>query len=90
MSTDNLREAINSHVADILKEQRDKQKLSLGRLARRAGLARQTIAFVEHKVQSPSLDTLLRIAFALEVDLAKIIARAQKNAPKKSPPLAKP
>jgi transcriptional regulator with XRE-family HTH domain len=88
--TDNLREAVSAHVANILKEQRERKKLSLGGLARKAGLARQTIAFVEHKVQSPSLDTLLRITSALGVDLAKIIARAQKQASKKIPPPAKP
>jgi transcriptional regulator with XRE-family HTH domain len=83
VSTDNLREAICAHVADVLKEQREKRKLSLGSLARKAGLARQTIAFVEQKVQSPRLDTLLRIALALNVDLVKVIALAQKRAAKK-------
>jgi transcriptional regulator with XRE-family HTH domain len=87
--TEHLREAISAHVADLLREQREKKKLSLGGLARKAGLARQTIAFVEQKVQSPSLDTLLRITAALGVDLAKLITRAQKRASKKSPPLAK-
>jgi transcriptional regulator with XRE-family HTH domain len=82
--TNNLREAISIHVADILKEQREKQKISLGQIARKAGLARQTIAFVEQKVQSPSLDTLLRITSALDVDLARIIVRAQKRALKNS------
>ena len=85
MPTDHLRDAISAHVADLLKEQRGKQHLSLGELARKAGLARQTIAFVEQKMQSPSLDTMLRITSALEVDLAKIIARAQKRASKKTP-----
>ena len=79
-----MREAISAHVADILKEQREKQKISLGQIARKAGLARQTITFVEQKVQSPSLDTLLRITSALDVDLAKIIVRAQKRASKNS------
>ena len=80
MLTNHLREAISAHVADILKEQREKQKISLGQIARKAGLARQTIAFVEQKVQSPSLDTMLRITSALDVDLAKIIVLAQKRA----------
>ena len=80
VTMDNLRDAVGAHVADILKEQREKQKLSLGGLARKAGLARQTIAFVEHKVQSPSLDTLLRITAAMGLDLEKIIARARKRA----------
>ena len=84
MLTNDLREAISAHVADILREQREKQKISLGRIARKAGLARQTIAFVEQKVQSPSFDTLLRITSALDVDVAKIIVRAQKRALKTS------
>ncbi len=84
MSNDKLRDAISSHVVLILKEEREKQKLSLNRLAQKAGIARQTIGYVEGEVQSPSLDTMLRIALALDVDLAKIIARAQKRASKKS------
>jgi transcriptional regulator with XRE-family HTH domain len=84
--TDKLRDAISSHVACLLKEQRKKQGFSLERLARKAGLARQTIAFVEQEAQSPSLDTLLRITSALNVDLAKIIARAQKRVAQENPP----
>jgi transcriptional regulator with XRE-family HTH domain len=80
---DNLREAVSSHVASLLKEEREKRKLSLKGLARKAGLARQTITFIEHEVQSPSLDTLQRITSALGVDLAKIIARAHRRALKK-------
>jgi len=87
---DKLTGAIGSHVACILKEEREKRGLSLKVLARKAGIARQTISYVEKEVQSPSLDTLLRITSALGVDLAKIIARAQKRASKKSPPMAKP
>lgn len=86
VSNDNLREAISSHVARLLKEEREKQKLSLKGLARKAGLARQTITFIEQEVQSPSFDTLLRITSALNIDLAKIIARAQKQAEKKTTP----
>lgn len=91
MSNENLREAVSSHVARLLKEERENQKLSLKSLARKAGLARQTITFIEQEVQSPSFDTLLRITSALNVDLAKIIARAQKSAKRKpaSGPAAK-
>ena len=90
MPNDKLTEAIGSHVACILKEEREKRGLSLKVLARNSGIARQTISYVEKEVQSPSLDTLLRITSAWGVDLGKIIARAQKRASKKSPPLAKP
>jgi transcriptional regulator with XRE-family HTH domain len=79
---DEFSEAIGSHVAHLLKEERERQGLSLKALSRKAGLARQTITFVEQEAQSPSLDTLLRIAFALNMDLTKIIARAYKRARK--------
>jgi len=75
-------------VACVLKEEREKRNLSLKMLAKKSGISRQTISYVEQEVQSPSLDTLLRITSALRVDLDKIIARAQKRALKN--PAAKP
>lgn len=84
MPTDKLSNAISSHLAFVLKAERERQKLSLNRLAQKSGISRQTISYVEQEVQSPSLDTLLRITLAMNVDLAKIIARAQKRALKHS------
>jgi transcriptional regulator with XRE-family HTH domain len=78
--TDKLTDAVSSHVANLLREEREKRDLSLQLLAEKSGIARQTISYVEQEVQSPSLDTLLRITSAMGVDLAKIIARAQKRA----------
>jgi len=72
--------AIGSQLAVILKTEREKRDLSLKALAAKSGISRQTISYVEQEVQSPSLDTLLRITLAMEVDLAKIIARAHKRA----------
>jgi transcriptional regulator with XRE-family HTH domain len=86
--TDKLSDAISSQVASVLKEEREKRDLSLKMLAEKSGVSRQTISYVEQEVQSPSLDTLLRITSALGVDLAKIIARAQKRVSKN--PAAKP
>ena len=87
--SDKLSDAISSHVACVLKEEREKRDLSLKTLAKKSGISRQAISYVEQEVQSPSLDTLLRITSALGVDLAKIIARAQKRALKNSLPVAK-
>jgi transcriptional regulator with XRE-family HTH domain len=84
--TDKLTDAISSHVANLLKEEREKRNLSLKLLAEKSGVSRQTISYVEQEVQSPSLDTLLRITSAMGVDLAKIIARAQKRALKNPVP----
>lgn len=84
MPTDPLRDAISSQVARLLKEERERRGLSLNLLAEKAGLSRQTISYVEQEVQSPSLDTLLRITWAMGVDLEKIVASARKLACKKA------
>lgn len=89
MVEDHLCDAVSSHVARLLKEEREKQKYSLKKLSKKAGLARQTITFIEKEVQSPSLDTLLRIASALDMDLTKIIGRAYGCARKEKAPLAR-
>jgi transcriptional regulator with XRE-family HTH domain len=73
-------EVICSKVAFLLKEEREKRGLSLNSLAEKAGLSRQTITFIEQELRTPTLDTLLRIATALEVDLETIIAKARKLA----------
>jgi predicted transcriptional regulator len=75
-----LNDAISSHVACLLKVEREKRGLSLNVLAQKAGVSRQTVSYVEQEVQNPTLDTLLRITAVLEVDLEKIIAKARKTA----------
>ena len=84
MPNDKLIDAISSHVAAVLKGEREKRNFSLKALAKKSGISRQTISYIEQEVQSPSLDTLLRITSALGIELARIIARAQKRASKKS------
>jgi transcriptional regulator with XRE-family HTH domain len=82
VSVATLNDAISSHVADLLKQEREKRGLSLNMVAQRAGLSRQTVSYVEQEVQNPTLDTLLRITSVLEVDLEKIITKARKIAAK--------
>ena len=77
---DKLLDSISSQVAGLLKEEREKHGLSLNVLSQKSGLSRQTISYVEQEVQNPTLDTLLRITSALEVDLEKIIAQARLRA----------
>ena len=73
-------ELICSHAARLLKEARNERGLSLNLLAQKAGLSRQTITFIEQELRTPNLETLLRIAAALEIDLETIIAGARKSA----------
>jgi transcriptional regulator with XRE-family HTH domain len=72
-------QAVCSRVAQILRQERERRKLSMNAVAERAGLSQQMVSYVEREMRNPTLDTLLRIAGALEVDLAKIISRAMKS-----------
>ena len=53
-------------------------------LAERAGLSQQSVSYVEREMRIPNLDTLLRIAIALDVDLSQVIAEATKPPGSKS------
>ena len=78
MAADKIYAAVCSRVALLLKQERERRKLSLNRVAQKAGLSRQTISFIENELRTPNLETLLRITSALETDLEKIIAQARQ------------
>jgi transcriptional regulator with XRE-family HTH domain len=77
-----MRDAIASHVARILREERVRRGLSMTVLAQRAGLSQSMISFIEREIRNPSLETLLRIAEVFELNLGEIIKRAYKAASK--------
>lgn len=52
-------------------------------LAERAGLSQQMVSYVERELRTPTLETLLRLAAALEVDLWKLIKQAEISASRK-------
>jgi transcriptional regulator with XRE-family HTH domain len=74
------REAIFAQVANLLRQERLRQKLSLARVAERAGLSYQMISYVERKMRNPTLDTMLRITSALGLNLGELITRADRAA----------
>lgn len=80
MSKDNARQAVCAAVSRILKEERTKRELSLVSVAAKAGLSRQMISFVEQETRNPTLDTLLRICDALDIDIQKVLKRAKREA----------
>ena len=53
-------------------------------LAQRAGLSQGMISLFEREQRNASLETLVRIAYVLEVDLGRVIQRATKAASKKA------
>jgi len=51
-------------------------------VAQRAGLSHSIVSLIERDLRNPTLDTLLRIAGAIGIDLGEIITRAGKLAAK--------
>lgn len=78
MPTDHTREAIAAHVVRILREEREKRQMSMISLAQRSGLSQAMISYVEGDQRNPTLETLLRIADALDVNLGEVIKRAYR------------
>jgi len=73
-------EAISLQVIRLLKAEREKRGISMNLLAQKAGINRQTVAFIEQGLRNPTMNTLFRLTSALEVEPEKIIARARKLA----------
>ena len=76
-------ENISSEVARLLKEEREKRHISLNLLAQKAGVNRQSVAFIEQGLRNPTLNTLFRLTLALEVKPEDIIGRARRLAVRK-------
>jgi transcriptional regulator with XRE-family HTH domain len=51
----------------------------MDQLAAKSGLSQPMISYVERGLRNPTLDTLLRIASALDVDLSKLLEQALKR-----------
>jgi transcriptional regulator with XRE-family HTH domain len=73
------RDALCSAVAKLFKEERLRQKLSMNRVAERAGLSYQMVSYVEREMRNPTLETMFRIVSALNLNLSEIIAQAEKS-----------
>ena len=80
MAKDQLRDAVCAYVVRVLKEERKKQGVSMEVIAERSGLSQSMISLVERDMRNPTLDTLLRIAETLNMDLGAIITKARKAA----------
>jgi transcriptional regulator with XRE-family HTH domain len=72
-------EIISAEVVRLLRQERQDQNLSVYRVAKDSGLSQQMIHYVERGMRNPTLDTLLRIAIALDVDLSDLLTKASKH-----------
>ncbi len=83
MSKTGYREAVCANVALLLREERERKGLSMTRVAEMSGLSQGMISLVEHEERNPSLDTLLRICSALDIELSAVLVRAERAAKKR-------
>jgi transcriptional regulator with XRE-family HTH domain len=65
-------------VARLLREERLRRRLSMNSVAKKAGLSQQMVSYVERGLRNPTLDTLLRMTNALNINLSDLINRASK------------
>ena len=85
MSKSNLRDKVSANVVCLLREEREKRGLSMNVVAQHSGLSHSIISLIERDMRNPTLETLLRIAEAIGIDLGEIITRATKLAAQKRP-----
>lgn len=79
MTSEQHRKAFCSNVARILSVRRIELELSMTQIAERSGLSQQMVSYVEREIRIPGIDTLLRIAEALELDIVEIVREADRR-----------
>jgi transcriptional regulator with XRE-family HTH domain len=73
------REAIIVRLTQLIQAERIRLKFSLNEVATRSGLSHTMVMRVEKRERLPTIDTLLRIADALEIDLSKMLGKAIRS-----------
>jgi transcriptional regulator with XRE-family HTH domain len=75
-SENKSQQAVCARVAQILRQERETRGLSMNMVAERAGLSQQMVSYVERGMRNPTLETLLRMAAAMDIDFAQVMRRA--------------
>jgi len=73
------RNAICNEVVRLIGERRQRLNFSKNKVAYLTGLNQSTVSRLENHPENPTLDSLLRIADVLEVNLGDVLKRAVKN-----------
>ena len=79
MLADKTHHAICIEVAQLLRKERERQGISRYAMAAKSGLSEQAIGYVERGLRNPSLETALRMAAGLDIDLADLLKQAFKS-----------
>lgn len=79
MAAEKAYRALCAQIVRLLREEREAKGLSKYAVAARCGLSEQMIGYVERGLRQPSLETVVRMAAGIQVDLPQLIARASKQ-----------
>lgn len=80
---------VTDAVVGLLAEQRKKKGYSLYKLAKLANISQMGLAFIERGERRPTLEILLQIAQALEIDLWPLLKKAESSEGGKAPKTGK-
>ena len=84
MNADKSYAELSENIIRLLREERKRQGLSKYVVEQRAGVSQQMIGYVERGLRKPSLETALRIADGVGLDLSDVIKKARSAAAKRS------
>lgn len=76
MPSEDIPSAISWEVVRLLRAERALRGISMNGVAKKSGLSQSMVSLVERGLRTPTLDTLLRIANALDVDLWRVMKKA--------------
>ena len=82
MPSDKSFTALCAQVVRLLREERERRGLSKYAIAERSGLSQQMVGYVEKGLRCPSLETAMRMADAIGIDLEEVIRQARKETAK--------
>ena len=66
-------------IIQLLAEERVKRKISKYALAQKSGVSPQMVGYIEKGERNPTLEIVCRLAAALEVDLSKLVRKAEQE-----------
>jgi len=76
-------EAIREEIIRLLREERERRKLSKYAVSQLSGVSESMLSLVERGLRNPTLELMLRIADAIGADLPSLIKQAMMTIPQK-------
>ena len=82
MSQISRHQIVCAEAVNLLRQERERRKLSRYAVAKLSGVSQSMLSLVERGLRNPTLELLLKIADGIGTDFAVILKMAQKSAPR--------